>query len=250
MEYLHLFNTNEEFENAYNTNYSEPWVSYTIENDSISYNKQIQKYDHHDYVEIAGIKWATMNIGANAVTDAGLYFQWGDAHGYTSEQVGSGEGKKYFGWADYKYGNGTSSPGATGMTKYNSTDGKTVLEMMDDGVRANWGGNWRMPTTEEFVALGVATTTAWTTDYQGTGVHGMIVTDKTDSSKVLFFPAAGYARNGGMGYVGSLGYYWSGSLYSSNVQSARFLYFYSGYVLWQYYDNRRYGYSLRGVLDE
>jgi hypothetical protein len=32
----------------------------------------------HDYVEIGGIKWATMNVGATKVTDVGLYFQWGD----------------------------------------------------------------------------------------------------------------------------------------------------------------------------
>lgn len=83
----------------------------------------------HAYVEIGGIKWATMNIGANSVTDYGLYFQWGDIQGYTASQVGSGAGQKYFGWADYKYGNGTSSPSASGMTKYNSTDGKTVLEL-------------------------------------------------------------------------------------------------------------------------
>ena len=83
----------------------------------------------HEYVEIGGLKWATMNIGANNVTDYGLYFQWGDTQGYTAFQVGSGDNQKYFGWADYKYGNGTSSPVATDMTKYNATDGKVVLDL-------------------------------------------------------------------------------------------------------------------------
>ena len=32
----------------------------------------------HDYVEIGGIKWATVNIGAESATDTGIYFQWGD----------------------------------------------------------------------------------------------------------------------------------------------------------------------------
>lgn len=84
----------------------------------------------HDYVEIGGLKWATINIGASQQSDYGLYFAWGDTQGYTASQSGSGSGKKYFGWADYKYGNGTSSPGATGMTKYNSTDGLTTLECL------------------------------------------------------------------------------------------------------------------------
>jgi len=37
----------------------------------------------HDYIEINGIKWATVDIGADSPTDAGLYFQWGDTQGYT-----------------------------------------------------------------------------------------------------------------------------------------------------------------------
>lgn len=91
----------------------------------------------HDYVEIGGIKWATMNVGATAVTDNGLVFQWGDTQGYDRNQCGTGEGQKYFGWADYKYcsGAGTSS---SAMTKYNDADGKLCLDIEDDGVRAAW----------------------------------------------------------------------------------------------------------------
>jgi len=44
-----------------------------------------------------------MNLGANSITDPGLYFQWGDTQGYTADQVGSGEGKKYFGSNSYIY---------------------------------------------------------------------------------------------------------------------------------------------------
>jgi hypothetical protein len=146
-----------------------------------------------------------MNIGANSIADYGLYFQWGDISGYTSSQVGSGANQKPFDLADYKYGNGTSLPVASSMTKYNATDGKTVLDLSDDGVHAAWGGAWRMPTTEEFAALGNAVTTAWTADYQGTGVAGMVCTDKTDNTKVLFFPAAGYASSGSVSKVGSNG---------------------------------------------
>ena len=191
-----------------------------------------------------------MNVGASSVTDYGLYFAWGDISGYTSSQVGSGTGQKYFAWADYKYNDGTSSPAASNMTKYNATDGKTVLDLSDDGVRANWGGLWRMPTTAEFAALGNAVTTAWTADYQGTGVAGMVCTDKTDSSKVLFFPAAGTANDGSVLYVGRFGYYWSSSLYSSNVLNGRRLGFSSGNVGWQLDNYRRYGFSLRGVVGE
>ena len=249
-EYLKKFDTEAQY-NTFKTSadYVEPNVSFIKETNGVAYNPY-DPYNGHDYVEIGGLKWATMNVGATAVTDKGLYFQWGDTQGYTASQCGSGSGQKYFGWADYKYGNGTSSPGVTGMAKYNSTDGKTVLEASDDAAQVNWGGSWRMPTTAEYAALGAAVNTAWTADYQGSGVAGMICTDKTDSSKVLFFPACGYCSNGSVGSVGSDGRYWSSSLNISGGQSAYGLYFYDGHVNLKGSFGRCVGYTVRGVLAE
>ena len=244
------------------------WSNYTIEgtppcdeggSDSGSESQSLE------YVEIAGIKWAIMNVGANSVTDTGLYFQWGDTQGYTADQVGDGEGLKYFDWEDYKYaeldanggGNGSGSGSGSGsvesvyhMTKYNETDGLTVLQPSDDAVTAAWGGNWRMPTTEEYAALGNAVNVVWTADYQGSGVAGIICTDKTDSSKVLFFPAAGFCVNGSVDYVGSRGYYWSSSLSDDDVSYARSLRFSSGGVGWSGNDDRYSGFAVRGVLSK
>ena len=201
----------------------------------------------HDYVEIAGIKWATMNVGAKKVTDHGLYFQWGNVKGYTAAQVGSGEGQKYFGWADYKYCSDAGTP-SFAMTKYNVTDGKMVLDLCDDMVYANWGGGWRMPTKQEFAALDKAVTTAWATNYQGSGVSGLILIDKVDSSKVLFFPAAGFCSYGKVYYVGNGGYYWSSSLRRGYVFSAFNLFFNSSTVDWQYSYVRYLGLPVRGVI--
>ena len=202
----------------------------------------------HDYVEIGGVKWATMNVGATGVTDTGLYFQWGDTQGYTAAQCGSGEGQKYFGWADYKYWTGDTGSGSSGMTKYNATDGKTVLDAEDDAVTTAWGGQWRMPTVAEYVALGKAVTSAWTADYQGSGVAGMICTDKTDSSNVLFFPACGSCYNGSVDYVGRFGGNWSSSLNSSNDKFAYRLSFYDGRLVWNQDDWRNGGRPVRGVV--
>ena len=248
--YLKKFSTHQEYETfTATTAFIKPNVSICTTEGDVHYNPYVDPYAGHDYVEIAGIKWATMNVGANSVTDTGLYFQWGDINGYTASQVGSGEGQKYFGWADYKYGNGTSGPSATGMTKYNSTDGKMVLDASDDAVAAAWGGQWRMPTTAECVALGNAVNTAWTASYQGSGVSGLVCTDKTDSSKVLFFPACGICYNGSVNDVGSYGYYWSSSLNSSSVRYAYYLRFYNGKADWQLgYGDRYSGCSVRGVV--
>jgi len=204
-------------------------------------------YNGHAYVEIGGLKWATMNIGASSVTDYGLYFQWGDTTGYVAANVGASgtTNAKPFNWADYKFGNGKSSPGASGMTKYNSGDTKTVLDLCDDAARANWGGSWRMPTTAEFKALGAAVNTAWT---QVNNVYGILCTDKTDSSKTLFFPAAGRCSNGSVENVGDYGIYWSSSLYTNNGQTANLLSFRSGGAYWSGNSNRFYGFPVRGVV--
>lgn len=246
MKYIKFFN-NEEAYNAEKNNLSLPNVALSQEEEIVHFN-EYDPYAGHDYVEIGGLKWATMNVGANNITDYGLYFQWGDVQGYTASQVGSGEGQKYFGWADYKYGNGTSLPGATGMTKYNSADGKTVLDVSDDAAQAAWGGRWRMPTVAEFQALGNAVNTAWTSNYNDSGIAGIICTDKTDNSKVLFFPAAGRCYNGGTTQVRSYGNYWSSSLYASEVNSACLLGFSNTVASWNSRVTRYYGYSVRPVV--
>ena len=201
---------------------------------------------NYEYVDLglpSGILWATTNIGAETESDSGLYFAWGDVSGYTKEQIGSSAGQKYFGWADYKYSlNGGST--ATAMTKYNSTDGKTVLEPSDDAAAVHMGGSWRMPTTTEFKELYNNTNNSWATI---NGVNGRKFTSKTDSTKYVFFPAAGNGDNGILYDEGSNGFVWSSSLYSSNVVYGYFLYFLSSSVDPQLNYNRRYGVSVRGV---
>ena len=225
------------------TNFGKPHVSLTKDDSKVHYFED--PYKGHQYVEIGGLKWATMNIGASKPSDYGLYFAWGDTQGYTAEQVGSGEGQKYFGWADYKYGNDTSSPGATGMTKYNETDGKTILEASDDAAVANWGGSWRMPTTDEFQALGAAVNTAWT---QVNSVYGILCEDKEDSSKTLFFPAAGFCYGGSVEDVGNSGNYWSSSLGANSRQGAYDLSFSSSDAGWDSYGDRYFGFAVRPVI--
>lgn len=200
-----------------------PNVSLVTENNTVHYNPYVDPYGGHDYVEIGGVKWATMNIGANSVTDTGLYFAWGETQGYTAAEVGTESGQRAFKWEEYKYGNGTSNPSETGMTKYNSTDRKTVLDAEDDAAVANWGGAWRMPTNAELQALGTATTSAWTADYEGSGVAGVVCTDKTDSSKVLFFPAAGFYNGVWLIKFGEECKFWFSSLASIGSVNANYL---------------------------
>ncbi len=243
MKYLKKFDTHTEYDEV-RQNLILPNVSLCVQENEVHYSPFVDPYNGHAYVEIGGLKWATMNVGATSETDYGLYFQWGDTQGYTSSEVGSGSGKKGFSWADYKW---AEDDGST-FTKYNETDGKTVLDLEDDAVHANWGGEWRMPTTEEIQALGNAVNAVWATDYNGSGINGLLCTDKTDSSKTLFFPAAGYAYNGSMSRVGVGGNVWSSSLLSDYVYSAWNLSFGNEGTGWGNGSLRFYGFSVRGVV--
>ena len=201
----------------------------------------------HDYVEIGGIKWATMNLGATDVTDSGMFYQWADIQGYSASEVGNGENQKPFDWEDYKYGNGTDAPGNEGMSKYNDSDGKTNVDVYDDPVTSAWGEYWRLPTTEEFATLDSSADAEWTNNFRGSGVPGLIYTDKEDSNKVLFFPAAGYAHEGAILDQNYMGRYWSSTLSVDQAQYGLGMYFAGSNVELHSNHARSMGNCVRGV---
>ena len=186
-----------------------------------------------DYVAVdlgLSVKWATCNVGATSPEEYGNYYAWGET-----------TTKATYSWDTYTL---TTDGGST-FTKYNTTDGKTVLELADDAARANWGGAWRMPTDAEWTELRDNCTWTWTDDYNGKGVKGEIVTSNNNGNSI-FLPAAGYRSNDDLNRAGSNGYYWSSSLNSDNPNFAWRVYFYSGYV--GRYDYGRYcGLSVRPV---
>ena len=212
------------------------------------------------------LKWAKCNIGANSEEESGLYFQWGDTQGYTAEQVGNGEGLKAFNWADYKFSiDGSDS----NFSKYNRSDSKTVLDPEDDAAHVNMGGNWRMPTFDEYKELCLNTdiylvptegeeiqgtaqedsgsvTINWASQIKGT-LKGVKFYKKGDKQTYMFVPAAGDALEGSMQVVGQVGVLWSSSLGSSDVQGAWYFDFHAfGGIVSN--DGRYYGLPVRGVL--
>ena len=186
----------------------------------------------------SGKLWAKGNLMADKEEDYGLYFQWGDTVGYTAEQVGV---DKQVTWDDYKFSIDGSH---TNFSKYNSTDSKTVLDLEDDAVYAALGGNWRMPTKDDFKELIDNTTTEVTSI---SGIQGMKFTSKNNSN-YLFSPFAGHAYEGSLYSVGSYFYYWSSTLYSVGSSNARYLYGNSGGVMDLDSSYRSGGLSVRGVL--
>lgn len=191
----------------------------------------------------SGTKWAAQNVGARKPSDAGFYFQWGDTSGYTTDQVGTGEGQKKFAsdWSDYKWYLSGSGYGVN-FTKY-TTKGAS-LELEDDAAHVNMGGDWHMPTPTQIQELIDNTSNEWTTL---DGISGYSFTSKKDESKFIFIPAAGGALDGSVEHNGSNTYVWSSMLHPNRVYSGENLGF--GSKIPDVYPTFRfYGYSVRGVI--
>ena len=196
-DYLKLFETHAEYQTYEQSgDMLKPNVSYCEDNNCVHYNPYVDPYAGHEYVEIGGKKWATMNIGANSETDYGLSFAWGETEGFTQEEIGS---VRTFDLANYKY-----FTEGVGYTKYNSTDELVTLEQSDDAANTIWGGNWRMPTSSEVVGLMNSVNYVYVANYNDSGIDGFVLTDKTDNTKTIFMPLP---NNNSYYGVSSLGEY-------------------------------------------
>jgi len=197
----------------------------------------------YSYVDLglpSGRLWANKNIGALTETDYGQYFQWGDTSGYTAEQISGG--CKAFAWTGYKYNGDGASPSASDMTKYNSTDNLTVIQLSDDAAKANMGNNWRIASEDEYLELINNTNYEWTTI---NGVYGYKFINKSDSTKYIFLPAAGKAENASVNNTEVRGYYATSSI--NSILASRCLYFYIDDSLIMANSSRCVGFSVRAV---
>lgn len=187
----------------------------------------------HEYVDMGnGLKWATMNVGADSREKYGDYFAWG-------ETAAKSEYKSD--WSNY-----FDTMGGTTFTKYNiSSGGKKVLELEDDAANKLWGGTWRIPTDEEWTWLRENCTWTLKTTKDGYAVNGMLVTSNITGNSI-FLPAAGSRYGTDLSNDGSYGYYWSSSLSVSAAGYAMAVYFYSRGEYSRRLD-RYYGLSVRPV---
>ena len=271
--YLHLFETNNEFTEAYyGEDYHEPWVSATIENGEVKYNKgpeppEPDPMPEYGYVDLglpSRTLWATKNVGAATESDYGNYFAWGECFSkeFAARDIHVNTGTTIpantyaYTWANYYYSGASNNP-----SKYNSTDRKTRLEGCDDGVFINMGSDWVMPTSAQCQELIDNTDSAITVT---NGVSGLTLTSKINGKKI-FFPGAGvywvfqYSSGGDGAHLefqqggtndGWGAYFWSSNLSSSPISGQNFalLTASSGYDAFKMDNAKRYdGISLRGV---
>ncbi len=191
--------------------------------------------DQHEAVDLGlSVKWATMNIGANAPEEYGDYFAWGET-----------KTKDVYYWDTYKWLDDYEN-----LTKYCTSesqgivDDNTVLDPEDDAAHVNWGGKWRMPTYDEWDELLQRCTWEWTTQND---VKGRLVTGPNGNS--IFLPAAGWRDGVSPVFdTGVEGIYLSSSLSADHPVSAMNLDFSKGgaYAGWRLRYN---GFSVRAVAE-
>ena len=174
------------------------------------------KVNGHEYVDLGlSVKWATCNVGANKPEEYGNYYAWGET--ITKSSYTSDNSKTY----------GKTMNDISGNSSY-------------DAARANWGGNWRMPTKTEMQELKDRCTWTWTIQ---NGVKGYKV--KGPNGNSIFLPAAGY-RSGASLNNADYGNYWSSTPSSNSYADYLFFNSSSRYV---YYDCRYSGLTVRPVRE-
>lgn len=179
--------------------------AYATNKKGTAYSEQIEfTTKAHAYVDLGlSVKWATYNVGAEKPEQSGDYFSWAGTNVrkeysiyYDCPYIIFGSYTVYY----YKYCTQPSS---------GSPDNKTTLEPQDDAAHVNWGGNWRMPTYEEWNEL--KNNCTWTSVTQN-GKKGYTITS-TSNGNSIFLPAAGYMTDEDLEHADK-GYYWSSSLRS------------------------------------
>ena len=193
-----------------------PNVSFCVRQNEVHYNKRIDPYNGHEYVDLGlpnGTKWATMNIGATSETDYGNYYQYGKG----SAQYTATSGDSYY--------DGTEKP----------------LSLSADTAAQVWGGSWHMPTYDQLNELTANTTSEWTTI---DGVNGYKFT--STNGNYIFFPAAGRWNDDVQTDIATKGFYWGS--YPASTANGYDLEFYDGRMRISYI-YRGFGLPVRGVVD-
>ena len=181
--------------------------------DSVNVSNEIDDDNFVDLGLPSGAKWMKCNIGATKETDYGLFFQWGDIVGYDESTAAAHSTR-----STCPGNGGASSDDTSALSTWNTANlTNNVLNTSVDAAYAHTNGKAKMPTLTQVNELVSGTNSEITTI---DGVAGIKFTNKSDSSKYIFIPAAGYFNYGSRGDGGSSGGVWSSSLNTSDIDYA------------------------------
>ena len=168
---------------------------------------------------------------AESETDYGDYFAWGATTSWYNNIISTSPSVTVDSWKEDKsrgyvidnapyYNSSTSS-------FYEYTSLGSTLAPEDDAARVILGGDWQIPSKEIWETLyenrqGINFQWEWETDTMD-GTVGYKVKSKSDGTKSIFLPAAGYFGAKECSYSGVNGLYWTNAAYST--PNAYLLYF-------------------------
>lgn len=181
--------------------------------------KQYHECIGHEYVDLglpSGTLWATCNVGAVNPEDFGSYFAWGEIYP-----------KDTYSWSNY-FDAIDSNP--VTFKEYNRNSGKTEFSLIHDAARVHWGGDWHVPTYDQFHELFTKdlVNRQWATI---NGVDGVLFTSKT-SDNWIFLPAAGQIVENGPRYEETTMAYWTSTIYAQSEAYGSFYYATASGIKW------------------
>ena len=171
----------------------------------------------HAYVDLGlSVKWATCNVGANSPEEYGQYFAWGETNPKTE------------------------------FTEENSLTNKKHMEDFSgdeqyDAAAANWGGGWRMATSDEYTEL-INDCTWILVENEGYKVTG-------PNGNSIFIPTSGFYNGSTLDNSGTFS--WSSTPcneYDNDVQSKAFC-IYADFIFVSNLADRYVGATVRPVVE-
>lgn len=171
----------------------------------------------------SGTLWASYNVGATKPEEYGKYYSWGEI-----------EVRDQYYFTTYSLCDGTVS---------SCHDiGENISGTKYDVAHVKWGGEWCMPTKDDFMEL------VYNCEYKETtqnGVKGFQFTGP--NGNYIFLPYTGYYWNTENEKAGREGSYWSATQ-TTSVNKAHEMSFKNGEMLWDCYINRFAGLTVRPVI--
>ena len=242
-------------------------------------SKQIQNRDYtKEYLDLlrdevvdlglpSGTLWCKYNLDVNPIQLSkaedwyGSYYAWGELEPNKTDE----DGKIYFDWDNYKFGNYNKLTKYCDNPKYGLngfTDNLNQLLLEDDAAYQNkkfYNYKFHIPTKEQCEELLKYTNSYWINNYDPNktihnleddggiqGLNGRVFTGKNGNT--LFIPAAGYYDGFRIQYVGSNCNLWSSSLCLNHLSNVYYLYF-NSHSIDMIDFHRYYGHSVRPVIN-
>lgn len=185
------------------------------------------------------VNWASFNLGALTPEEPGDYYSWGEV-----------APKAEYSWSTYAYGISSNGPFSEYVTldTYGIVDNKTTLDLEDDAANVQLGGNWRMPTIDEWKELR-ANCTRTSETLHGINVIKLTSTKAGYTDKYIYLSLGNYRDQNPQSGVGSIGDYWSSSLEPTRPSDGCCIgFFYSGSTPQAGNDYRFRGRTIRAVM--